>query len=61
MLSDAERRDLIYLARAGTRDLKILAAYRLWHEREQPDAAHTLEQLRYNADAWVRAVFLNMD
>jgi hypothetical protein len=54
-LTDVERRELIYLARAGTRDLKALAARRLAPERPQPDVCRTLEQLAYDADAWVRA------
>lgn len=55
VLSDAERRELIYLARAGTRDLKILAAYRLMPESGQPDSRATLLQLQHDVDAWVRA------
>ncbi len=55
VLSDAERRELIYLARAGTRDLKILAAYRLMPESDQSDVCATLLQLQHDADAWVRA------
>ena len=55
ILSEAERRELIYVARAGTRDLKILAAYRLLPESDQPDARATLLQLQHDPDAWVRA------
>ena len=55
VLSDAERRELIYLARAGTRDVKIFATHRLTFERECADARATLQQLRYDRDAWVRA------
>lgn len=54
-LSDIERRELIYLARAGTRDIRILAARRLGSERHHQDACNTLHQLRYDADPWVRA------
>jgi hypothetical protein len=54
-LTDVERRELIYLARAGTRDLKVLSARRLAPERPLPDVCGTLEQLAYDADAWVRA------
>ena len=56
ILTDSERRELIYLCRAGVRDLKILAAHRLYHEREYPDARSALEQLRYDGEAWVRAM-----
>lgn len=54
VLTEMERRELIYLCRAGTRDLKILAAHRLHFEREYPDARATLQQLQYDAEAWVR-------
>ncbi len=54
-LTDTQRRELIYLARAGTSTLKILAARRLTHERHHPDARKTLHQLRFDADSWVRA------
>jgi hypothetical protein len=54
VLSDAERRELIYMARAGTRDIKIFAAHRLTFERECADARATLQQLRHDSDAWVR-------
>jgi hypothetical protein len=54
-LSDVERRELIYLARAGTRELKTLAARRLQPESRLRDVYHTLEQLGYDPDAWVRA------
>jgi hypothetical protein len=57
-LSEMERRELIYLARAGVRDLKVLAARRLASEIEYDDARRTLEELRYDEDAWVRAVGL---
>ena len=55
-LSDIARRELIYLARAGTRDIKVLAARRLQPERRHTDALSTLEQLAYDPDAWVRAI-----
>jgi hypothetical protein len=54
-LSDTERRELIYLARAGTREMKVLAARRLVAEQEADDAWATCEQLRHAPDAWVRA------
>jgi hypothetical protein len=56
LLSDVERRELIYLARAGVRDLRVFAARRLVTERRHDDARRTLEQLQYDPDAWVRAV-----
>jgi hypothetical protein len=56
LLSDIERRELIYLARAGVRDLRVFATRRLTTERGHDDANRTLEQLRYDPDAWVRAV-----
>lgn len=56
ILTDSERRELIYLCRAGTRDIKILAAHRLFHEREHADARSTLQQLRCDMEAWVRRV-----
>ncbi|HLV81971.1 MAG TPA: hypothetical protein VKT32_16905, partial [Chthonomonadaceae bacterium] len=55
-LSDIARRELIYLARAGTRDIKVLAARRLQPEKRHADARSTLEQLAYDLDPWVRAV-----
>jgi len=55
-LSDIARRELIYLARAGTRDIKVLAARRLQPERRHADARSTLEQLAYDPDPWVRAI-----
>ena len=54
-LSDIARRELIYMARAGTRDVKTLAARRLAGERHHPDAHSTLEQLAADAHPWVRA------
>lgn len=54
-LSNLLRRELIYLARAGTLPLKTLAARRLTYERHYPDACKTLHQLRFDPDPWVRA------
>jgi hypothetical protein len=53
-LSDPQRSELIYLARAATRDLKVLAARRLTHERSHSDAERTLEQLLHDPDPLVR-------
>jgi hypothetical protein len=57
-LTDLERRELIYLARAGTRDLKVLSAQRLAPEHTSPEVRRTLEQLAYDLDPWVRAAAL---
>jgi hypothetical protein len=54
-LNGIECRELIYLARAGTRDLKALAARRLVPERHRPDVGATLSQLADDPDACVRA------
>jgi hypothetical protein len=54
-LTDLERRELIYLARAGTRDLKVLAARSLSAECSHYGVRHTLEQLTINPDPLVRA------
>jgi hypothetical protein len=54
-LTDVERREMVYLARAGTRDMKALAARRLETERGHSEADSTLEQLGYDPDDWVRA------
>jgi len=58
-LNDIERRELIYLARAGTRDIKALATRRLTYERHHGDVCSTLQQLAHDADAWVRAAALS--
>ena len=54
-LSDILRRELIYLARAGTPTLKTLATRRLTRECHHPDARKTLHQLCFDRDPWVRA------
>jgi len=54
ILTDLERRDLIYLARSGPPMLKVLAADRLRAERSRNDAKHTLEQLQFDPNFWVR-------
>jgi hypothetical protein len=53
-LTHPERSELIYLARAGTRDLKALAARRLTYARSCSDAERTLEQLLNDTDPLVR-------
>lgn len=54
ILTDIERRELIYIARAGTPTLRTLAVARLRSEREFPDVRSTLAQLAFDADPWVR-------
>lgn len=54
-LSGVERRELIYLARAGTLFLKILATRRLSFLPASPDICRTLEQLAFDRHSWVRA------
>jgi hypothetical protein len=49
-----QRRELIYLARAGSRELKVLATPRLAHALHAPDVRHTLEQLTAYPDPLVR-------
>ncbi len=53
-LTDIERRDLIYVARSGSAELKTLAVARLAAERERSDARNTLAQLRWDDCYWVR-------
>jgi len=57
-LTDMERRELIYLARAGTSELKVLAVHRLAIDRNcgHPDVQITLHQMRYDSNPWVRQV-----
>jgi hypothetical protein len=54
-LSAIERQELIYLARAGTPEMKTLAGRRLQAERGRREVLRTLQQLCYDAHAWVRA------
>lgn len=53
-LDPIERRELIYLARAGTLFLKILAVRRLYSETEHAEVRDTLHQLHYDPHLWVR-------
>ncbi len=58
--TELQVRELIYLARAGTRELKILSIDRLQVEWYHQDSFHkeiraTIRQLRYDPDLWVRA------
>lgn len=54
-MTGIERRELIYLARAGTKEMRTLAARRLCAERQHADVRATLEQLRADPEEWVRA------
>lgn len=54
-LTDTEISDLIYMARAGCKELRILAVQRLRPEIERKEVYSTIEQLRFDADSWVRA------
>lgn len=54
-LSPLARRELIYMARAGTFIVKVMAARRLIYERQYPDARRTLEQLAWESSPWLRA------
>jgi hypothetical protein len=49
-----ERRELIYLARAGTLLLKILAVCRLKSQCDHPEVRSLLRQLRSDPHLWVR-------
>jgi hypothetical protein len=55
-LDGAERRELIYLARAGIPHLRTLAAERLLLEVDNEEVWRTLEQLCYDPSYWVRSV-----
>ena len=54
-LTSLQRRELIYLARAGIRDLKVLAICRLASAARSTDVLHTLESLARTTDPFVRA------
>ena len=54
-LTDLQHRELIYLARAGNRDFKVLATHRLAGEPISAVVRNTLEQLTTNLDPLVRA------
>ena len=54
-LSHVQQRELVYLARAGNRDLKVFTARRLATERETPGVAQTLTELAFYPDPLVRA------
>ncbi len=53
--SPMQIRELNYLARAGTLDMKILALSVLRNENESADVSNTLSQLAYDPHPWVRA------
>jgi hypothetical protein len=54
-LSPVHRRELIYAARSGTACLRALAAARLHAAAANYEVLRTLEQLKYDSDAWVRS------
>lgn len=53
-LTATERRELIYLARAGTLSLKILAVCRLKSEWDHPEVRSLLRQFQFDSHLWVR-------
>ncbi len=55
-LHDTQVRELIYLARSASSNLKALAASRLLGEADRRDVRATLEQLAFDANAWVRGI-----
>ncbi len=58
-LSPVQRRELIYLGRAGLPIPRTLIAVRLHPEADRhPDLAKTLHQMRYDSFPWVRAAAL---
>ena len=54
-LSPVHRRELIYAARSGTSCLRAMAAARLSAAAANYEVLRTLEQLKYDDDAWVRS------
>jgi hypothetical protein len=50
------KRELIYLVRAGTDELKALAAQRLLADVVSHDIRLTLQQLAHSPNAWLRAI-----
>jgi hypothetical protein len=54
-LTTLQQRELIYLARAGHRDLKVFASRRLTSERGTKSVRQTLDQLALSPDPLVRA------
>ncbi|HLH79871.1 MAG TPA: hypothetical protein VKV29_06255 [Chthonomonas sp.] len=55
-LSQVQRHELIYLSRAGTPELRTLAAARLVREADLPQVQATLRALQFDPDPRVRAV-----
>ncbi len=55
-LTFVDIRELIYLARAGISELKVLAVHRLASDPncDRPDIRVTLDQIRYDSHVWVR-------
>jgi hypothetical protein len=60
-LTDLQLRDLVYLARAGTVDFKVLAAHRMSAERSRSGVSGTLRQLERYPDPLVRAAATERD
>jgi hypothetical protein len=54
-LSDIERNELIYMARASSPELKVLAIRRLSTEYKYSEVRDTLKQMQNSKHAWVRA------
>jgi hypothetical protein len=54
-LTNMQRRELIYLARAGNQELKVLAAHRLANDQWSVSVRQTLDQLATAPDPLVRA------
>jgi hypothetical protein len=54
-LEEVACRELVYFARAGTREIRVMAARRLRAERHRPEARRALAPLVYDPDPWLRA------
>ncbi len=54
-ISPIARRELIYLGRAGTREIRAIAARRLLGDVRSRDVAATVAELRHDPEPWVRA------
>jgi hypothetical protein len=58
-LTNMQRRELVYLARAGNHELKVLAAHRLANDQWSVSVRQTLDQLATAPDPLVRAAARN--
>ncbi|HEV2473371.1 MAG TPA: hypothetical protein VGS41_11935 [Chthonomonadales bacterium] len=54
-LTGIQRSELIYLARAGGFEIRVICARRLSKEKDSADARRTLEALATDPEPWVRA------